>query len=147
MIDRRRLAYHGRGLVLLFAVLFLGLSLAGYDPTDPPGSASWRSQPSAPHNPCGPIGALLAHGLQSLFGASSWLVLYALMVLDLLVFRRRLVAEVPIRLLGFGFLLAVLAATIQLLAPDLPGHPPVGSGGYLGSVLATILSGRLARSA
>ncbi|HEU5117718.1 MAG TPA: DNA translocase FtsK 4TM domain-containing protein, partial [Isosphaeraceae bacterium] len=143
MIDRHRLAQHGRGLALLFAVLFLGLSLAGYDPTDPPGSASWSRHPSAPHNPCGPVGALLAHTLQSLFGAASWLVLYALLIVDLLVLRRRLVAEIPLRLLGFSFLVAVLAATVQLVAPGLPRHPPIGSGGYLGALLATVLSAQV----
>lgn len=139
MIDRRRLAQHGRGLALLFSVVFVGLSLAGYDPTDAPGSAAWFREPGPPRNPCGPLGATLAHGLMTLLGGASWLVVYGLGVVALLVLRRRLVAEVALRLLGFGFVLVVLAATVALLAPGLGGSPPVGSGGYVGAALTTML--------
>ena len=42
------------------AIVFLALSLVGYDPADPPGhGAEPANQP--PTNPCGPVGAVLAH--------------------------------------------------------------------------------------
>ena len=78
MLDRQTT---GRGTAgpsaLLLAVVFLGLSLAGYDPADPPGRAAEPAN-DPPANPCGPVGATLAHVLFARVGWSSYLVLFAL---------------------------------------------------------------------
>jgi len=139
MLDRPRWTHHGQGLALLFGSLFLALSLVGYDPADAPGLAAWHAQPQPPHNPCGPMGARLAHGLFQSIGWGSWLVLWGLFVLTGLLFRRRAVPEPGSRLLGFGLVLVALSALIQMLAPGLQPSPPVGSGGYVGGFTSAFL--------
>jgi S-DNA-T family DNA segregation ATPase FtsK/SpoIIIE len=142
MLDRRRLGRHARGLVVLFAGLFLALSLAGYDPSDPPGGSSWTPGPAAPRNPCGPVGATLAHALVATVGMASWLALYGVAVVDLLIFRRRPIPDPAPRALGFALVLATSASALQALAPGLGPGPPVGSGGYVGALAVTFLGGQ-----
>jgi len=89
------------GVGLLFACLFLALSLIAYDPADSPGSAA--SPPnSPPKNLCGPVGAMLAHVLFTTVGWAGYLFLFALAVLDWLTFRRREIPEKGLRFAGSG---------------------------------------------
>src|SRR5947209_17049945 len=116
MFDRRRWARHGRAVALLFAVAFLAISLFGYDPADPPGhSAEPPNDP--PTNPCGPVGATLAHALFAWVGSASYLVLLASAVADLLAFRRRRVADPALRVAGFALMVLVASAAVQRLDP------------------------------
>jgi S-DNA-T family DNA segregation ATPase FtsK/SpoIIIE len=141
MIDRQRLARNALGLGLLFCWLFLALSLISFEPADPP-SADVEPANSVPSNWCGPVGSLLAHVLVVTIGWASYLVLYALAVVDLLVFRRRAVADARLRILGFGLLTAVAAALVQRLGAGLlPAHA-VGAGGYLGALEVAFLGGQ-----
>jgi S-DNA-T family DNA segregation ATPase FtsK/SpoIIIE len=141
MIDRRRLASQGRAGALLFAVAFLALSLLGYDPADSPGSAA-EPPNSPPNNPCGPVGAVLAHLLFVTVGRASYLVLFSLIVLDLLLFRRRKVIDPALRVVGFGMVVAVGSALSQKFDPAHRFSPPVGSGGYVGAASASFLEGQ-----
>ncbi len=141
MIDRRRWATHGRAGALLFAVAFLTLSLIGYDPADPPGSAVQPPQ-DPPANPCGPVGATLAHLLQASIGRASYLVLFALVVADLLAFRRRKVVDPAWRLAGLALVVLVGAALSQKFDPAHPASHPVGSGGYVGAAASAFLVGQ-----
>ena len=141
MLDRQRLARKGPASALLLALIFLVLSLASYDPADPPGSAAEpANDPVA--NPCGPVGALLAHGLYQTLGWSSWVVLLILASADVLWLARRAVPEWWVRLLGFALAIAVASALVQKLAPGLEPSPPVGSGGYLGALAVAFLEGQ-----
>ncbi len=115
MLDRQRLSRNSRGLALLFACVFLALSLLGYDPGDAPGSAAYPAN-DPPKNYCGPVGALLAHVLFTAFGWSAWLILMAMAVLDGLSFRRRAVHEKGLRLGGFLLIVCVVATLIQSLS-------------------------------
>lgn len=138
MLDRQRLARHAPASALLLAAIFLALSLAGYDPADPPGTAALP--PNNPVvNPCGPVGAAIAHGLYSLVGWASFLVLYAVLAFDLLLFRRRAIPEKGLKLLGMGLMLGLTSAFLQRFGLALRPSPPVGSGGYLGALIATFL--------
>ncbi len=141
MDDGTRRRWPGRELLLLFACLFLALSLVGYDPADPPGSSALPANSPA-RNPCGPVGASLAHVLFTSIGWAAFVVLYAMGVLDGLAFRRRVIPEKSQRLAGFALLLAVVAALIQKFAPGLSPCHPVGSGGYLGAVEVAFLGGQ-----
>jgi S-DNA-T family DNA segregation ATPase FtsK/SpoIIIE len=125
-------------LALGLAIVFLGLSLLGYDPADPPGRAAEPANPRAT-NPCGPVGATLAHGLFTTLGWSSWLLPPALLVLNLLWIRRRPVPDQIGPSIGFALVLLVAAALIHKLAPTLEPSPPIGSGGYLGALVAILL--------
>ena len=141
MLDRQRLARYAPALGLLLATIFLALSLAGYDPADPPGSAASPAN-DPPANPCGPVGATLAHVLFTTVGWSSYLLLYTVLAADLLLFLRRPVPEKGMRAFGLGLIVTVLAAVIQWSCPVLRPSPPVGSGGYLGALVASILAGQ-----
>jgi S-DNA-T family DNA segregation ATPase FtsK/SpoIIIE len=138
MFNRRSLARHAKALILLFAVAFLALSLLGYDPADPPGSAA-EPPNSPPTNPCGPVGATLAHALFVMVGRASCLVLFALVVLDLLLFRRRKVVDPALRFVGFSMVVYVGASLSQKFDPTHRPSPPVGSGGYVGAASAAFL--------
>ncbi|MGE5756881.1 MAG: DNA translocase FtsK [Planctomycetaceae bacterium] len=141
MLDRQRLLRHAPGSVLLLALAFLTLSLAGYDPADVPGvAAEPPNQP--PSNPCGPVGAMLAHLLFQGLGWSSYLVLLGLGATDVLLFRRRAVPDPGLRVLGFGLTVAVAAGLVQEFGAGLRPSPPVGSGGYVGALAATFLEGQ-----
>src|SRR5438067_112139 len=74
MLDRQQLARNGPASALLLAVLFLALSLAGYEPADAPGVAAEPAN-RPPANPCGPVGASLAFVLFQALGWSSYLFL------------------------------------------------------------------------
>jgi DNA segregation ATPase FtsK/SpoIIIE, S-DNA-T family len=138
MSFRQQVLHSAPMIAFTLVIVFLGLSLGGYDAADPPGwNASPRNEP--PTNPCGPVGATLAHLLFIALGWSSWLLLLGLAVLNLLVCVRR---PVPDRLgpsLGFGLVLVVTAGLIHKLAPHLEPSPPVGSGGYIGALVAVFL--------
>ena len=92
MSVRQRVLRSAPILAFALAIVFLALSLAGYDPADPPGwGASPLNQP--PSNPCGPVGALFAHVLFTLLGWASWLVLLGLAVVNILLASRRPVPD------------------------------------------------------
>jgi S-DNA-T family DNA segregation ATPase FtsK/SpoIIIE len=83
MLDRQRLTRNGPASALLLAIIFLALSLAHYDPADPPGHTTEPAR-SSPANPCGPVGATLAHALFTAVGWTSLLVVTGLAAIDLL---------------------------------------------------------------
>ncbi|MDR3638275.1 MAG: DNA translocase FtsK 4TM domain-containing protein, partial [Isosphaeraceae bacterium] len=141
MLDRQRLARAAPALFLALGAVFLALSLAGYDPADAPGRAA--EPPNSPTaNPCGPVGATLAHALFTAIGWASYLVLVALVAADVLLFARRAVHEKGLRLLGLAFTVAVTAGLVQKFGPALSQTPPVGDGGYLGALAALFLEGQ-----
>ncbi len=141
MSDRPRLRSHGLALALLFGVAFLALSLVGYDPADPPGSAVEPPR-SPPSNPCGPVGAILAHLLFSTVGWGAFLLLYGLAVVVGLAFRRKSFPEKGQRLAGIAMVTFVLASALARFAPGLRPCPPVGPGGYVGAFAVAFLGGQ-----
>ncbi|MGC1723547.1 MAG: DNA translocase FtsK 4TM domain-containing protein [Isosphaeraceae bacterium] len=137
---RQRLLRLAPALTFLFLNLFLALSLGGYDPADAPGSGAEPANHSPLlSNPCGPVGATLAHVSFNVLGWSSWLLLLGLVAVNVLVVARRKVADRVGAALGFALLLAVSAGMIHKFAPDIRPSPPVGSGGYTGALVATFL--------
>ena len=137
---RQRLLRLAPALVFLLLNLFLALSLGGYDPADAPGSgAEPANQSPLLSNPCGPVGATLAHVSFNLLGWSAWLLLLGLAAGNVLVAARRRVVDRVSPALGFALLLAVFAGMISRYAPGLRPSPPVGSGGYVGALVATFL--------
>ena len=138
MLDPRQLKRNAPALALLFCVLFLALSLVGYDPADSPGSAVFPPN-AITKNPCGPVGAALAHVLQSVFGWASYLLILGLFVLNGLLFRGRSFPDKTSRISGFFLVLALAASAAQGLGSRLRPSPPVGPGGYLGAILTTFL--------
>jgi S-DNA-T family DNA segregation ATPase FtsK/SpoIIIE len=141
MLDRQRLLRHAPDSALLLVLIFLTLSLVGYDPADVPGvTAEPPNLP--PSNPCGPVGAMLADRLFRAIGWSSYLVLVGIGAAVVLLFRRRGVPEPGLRLVGFGLVLAVTSALVHKFGAGLEPSPPVGGGGFIGALAATFLEGQ-----
>jgi S-DNA-T family DNA segregation ATPase FtsK/SpoIIIE len=138
MSVRQRVLRSAPLIAFALAIVFLGLSLGGYDPADPPG---WSAQPvnDPPANPCGPVGAWFAHGLFVTLGWSSWLLILGLAVVNVLLVSRRPVPDRISPAVGFSLALVVVAALVHKLAPGLEPSPNVGSGGYVGALLAIFL--------
>ena len=141
MSDRRRWVGQTRSVAILFVLMFLGICLIGYDPADPPGSGREPAN-HPPANPCGPVGAVLAHLLMTTVGCGSLLLLYASAVTGLLFLRRRRCVDPPHQVAGVALLVLVTAAGLQKFAPDLAASPPVGSGGFVGSASRAVLEGQ-----
>jgi S-DNA-T family DNA segregation ATPase FtsK/SpoIIIE len=135
---RQRVLRSAPRLAFALAIVFLSLSLAGYDPADPPG---WGADPlnQPPANPCGPVGAFFAHLLFISLGWSSWLVVFGLAVVNILMIGRRSVPDRIGPAVGFVLTLIVSAGALHRLAPGLTPSPTVGSGGYIGAALAIFL--------
>ncbi|WP_422925908.1 DNA translocase FtsK [Singulisphaera sp. PoT] len=140
MIDRQRLARNGPPSFLLLASVFLALSLLSYDPADPPGRSVYPPN-SPPTNPCGPVGAALAHLLFMTMGRASYVVLLGVCSINLLWFYRRAMPEIATRLVGFLLMLIVTAPLIYKIAPNWAPSHPIGSGGFLGSLGVHFLEG------
>ena len=119
-------------------IVFLALSLAGYDPADPPGRGAEPAN-THPVNPCGPVGAALAHAMFTTIGWASWLVPPALLVVNMLLARRHPMPDKVSPTIGYAMVVVVAAATIYRLRPTLWPSPPVGSGGYGGALVAVFL--------
>lgn len=140
MLVRQRLLRSAPALTFLLVNLFLALSLGGYDPADAPGSGAEPPNRSPMlSNPCGPVGATLAHVMFNVLGWSSWLVLLGLVAVNVLVSTRRAIPDRVSPALGFALVVAVAAGLIHKFAPGLRPSPPVGSGGYAGAMVATFL--------
>jgi DNA segregation ATPase FtsK/SpoIIIE, S-DNA-T family len=138
MSVRQRVLHSAPLIAFALAIVFLALSLGGYDPADPPGhGAEPVNQP--PTNPCGPVGAVFAHILFNTLGWSSWLLLLGLAVVNLLVTTRRPVPDKLGPAIGFGLVLVVAAGFMHKIAPALMPSPAVGSGGYVGALVAIFL--------
>jgi len=136
---RERLRHSAPALALLIVNLFLGLSLWGYDPAD---AERWRSAvgdggPAELANPCGPVGARLAHAAEQFVGWGAWLLPAALAALNLLIARGRRPTDRFGSVAGFALVLAVTAALIDKFGAGLRPSPPVGPGGYIGALAAT----------
>ncbi len=141
MFDRERMTRHSLGYALLFLVVFLGLSLGGYDPADPPGSAA-RPANAPVKNPCGPVGASIAHAGYQTFGVASFGLLWGLVVVDLLLFARQRVSDPGLKAFGLLMVATVIAAAFHRFGAGLRPSPPIGAGGYIGALCVNFLEGQ-----
>ncbi len=132
MGDRPRLKTDLLAIGLLAATVFTALSLASYDPADPPAHGVFPPRPVV-HNLCGSAGALLAHALQTAVGMGAWLLLLAMIVVDARLFSRRRYEDPWVRGGGWGLLVCVACITFRQWAPGWGTGPIIGSGGYVGA--------------
>ena len=142
-MDFHRLKNDVIALLLLAAALFVGLSLASFDPADPP-STQVLPLRVTPINLCGTAGAVVAHKMRQFLGLGAWFALMTLIAYDMRLFSR----ETNRRPLwtAFGSFLAVVAfsTAVQLANPSLPGSPEAGSGGYVGALTGLTLQQHVA---
>ena len=138
MIDFRRMGLDLAALGLFAVVVFVGLSLASYMSTDPPGDTVFPPSEQI-GNLCGPVGAQVAHTALSVLGFGAYYLLFTLIVLDLRLFARTQSGDPICLSAGWTLTLAAICAGFSLLAPAI-GHTPVaGSGGRLGAAIGMAL--------
>ncbi len=146
MLENRNLRRDLVALALLALVVFLGASLATYDPADrvptPLAPLSLLYQPDALvhppnpqiHNVCGVWGALAADALLSWLGVGAYYLVVSLAVLDFQLLRRQEIDMPALRTTGW-IASMVGATTIAAIAfPWLSPGPVIGPGGYLGAL-------------
>ncbi len=132
--------FHGRlleagALLLFFAAAFLALSLASYriDPFDPSQGGS---------NLAGATGAAIAAVLVQGFGVVAWLLPLDLALLGAPLFRGRVPDNLGYRVAADVLVGVVLAALVQVTAPELTSFGSASAAGNVG-----MLFGELSRQA
>ncbi len=132
MLDYQRLRNDLLALGCLALVVFLALSMASYDPADPPASmvyparatvANWGGQP----------GAVAANGLFAGMGEAAWGLVAVLLLFDIRLFSRSETPDPGVRMIGGGLFVAAFCLVLQLLIPTWGRGPVIGSGGWLGA--------------
>ncbi len=117
---------------------FLLVSLASFDPADPPTHLVYP--PNAPaHNLCGPVGAWSAYHMVRLLGMGSWLIVLISTIYALLSLGGKRVSFVALRFVGIVMLAVSFAAFQSMLLPRSGPFPDL-AGGVIGKSAATELA-------
>jgi len=144
MWNRQGIWSYGRSLTLAFAVAFVSLSIAGYDTADPPTTYVAPAN-QTPTNPCGPVGAAIAHYTIELVGWGIVVPLVAGASATLLMFRQRPFANWGWGITGIGPLLLAISAGLTRWLPTLQPCTPAGPGGYIGAAVSIFLQQHLGK--
>ena len=144
MFDYARLRTDLMALAVLAAAVFLGLSLASYDPADPPARSVFPTR-NAAQNLGGPAGAVAAHTLIVTMGVGAYFLLVALIVADIRLFARDHVGDVTWRLVGAALMLMAVCVAGQWFLPITLVGPLTGNGGYVGAWGGILLDESLTR--
>jgi len=131
-MDLRRFRTDLLALALLAATVFVGLSLAGYDPADPPARNVYPPRAEAV-NLAGPYGALVAHHLRTSLGLGAYFLLAAMILADLRLFSRNISGDHWLRWTGALFSLVGFCLGMQRLVRSIDPNSVVGSGGFVGA--------------
>ncbi len=141
-MDLRRLRTDLLALALLAATVFVGLSLAGYDPADPPARNVYPLRAETV-NLAGPYGAVVAHYLRQGLGLGAWSLLALMVTADLRLFSRAVSSDHWLRWIGALFALTGVCIALQILAHGLDPSSLAGSGGYAGAYASVLLERHL----
>ncbi len=137
------------GVILVFAALFLMISLFSYDPSDPSWASGTYSATSVDaeaasgiHNYGGRVGAACAETLLQLIGFTSFLLPLAFLYLAMQSFRPVEKRRLPLNVLGVGFSFFILCPLFWLLLKDIAWREAaIRSGGAIGRMLGTLMVG------
>ncbi len=138
MFEDRSLKLDLCALALSALVVFLGVALWTYEPTDPPSTLVWPPSEMV-ENACGRAGALAAHYLLESLGVGAYYLAGSLAVLTLLLFRRFEIDQPVLRTVGWLISVIGLTTLAALAAPDWTPGPVVGAGGYVGAMGRALL--------
>jgi DNA segregation ATPase FtsK/SpoIIIE, S-DNA-T family len=151
MLENRKLRRDLVALALLALVVFLGVSLATYDPADrvpvPIAPLNLLLAPDALvhppnsqiHNVCGLWGALAAEALLTMLGIGAYYLVLSLAVLDFQLLRRQEIDMPALRALGWIASLFGATTIAALALPWLSPGPVIGPGGYVGALGRTVV--------
>jgi S-DNA-T family DNA segregation ATPase FtsK/SpoIIIE len=142
-MDFHRLKNDVIALLLLAAALFVGLSLASFDPADPP-STQVLPLRVTPINLCGTAGAVVALKMRQLLGFGAWFALLTLIAYDMRLFSRESSKRPLWTAVGSTLAVIAFSTAVQIANPALPGAPEAGSGGYIGAMTGLTLQQHVA---
>jgi len=125
-------------LILLAVAGFCWLSLLTFDPADWPSPKVWP-HPSPPNNICGYSGAWIAYKLFYWFGSGGYILVLFLSVGTIAAMCRGRLNDPWLRVLGVGFLVAGVAASVRMVSPGGANSLPHGNGGIVGIALVHFL--------
>jgi len=143
MLENRNLKLDLLALALLAVVIFLTAAVFSYDPADPTGALVYPQRAQAA-NVCGYWGALSSRLLFEGFGLGAYYFLASLAMLDAMLLTRRRVDQPWIRLIGWMVSMAGVCGFAALALPSLSPGPVIGSGGYCGALVKTMLEAQFA---
>jgi len=140
-------------LALLALVLFLGVALVTYHPSDlstaqpnittqPYSSSRLTPINAAAHkitNACGRSGAYVAEGLFRFFGWGAFFFVGSLLVADVWLLARRPLNDIALRVSGWVMALVGVSTMLALVGPAISPGPVIGPGGYLGAAGRALL--------
>lgn len=118
-------------IALLPAIAFVVVALVSFDPADPPANRGFPPRVE-PANACGPLGAIVATAVFQSVGLAGWLAVVFLVGLDLSLFRRRQLVDLPWRAAGVVLAMLGTATLLALFLPNAVPRPVWGPGGALG---------------
>ena len=130
-MDRREVYVRGAGLALLALALILLMSLASFNPNDPPGADHPRLDPAS--NICGIVGAYLAYTVRLFLGTGGYLIAGLMGVIGAFMLIHRDIDDRLMRGIGVAVLILSWCAGIGMLFPN--GGWPGGHGGWIGRAI------------
>lgn len=125
-------------LALAALVVFLGVSLWSYNPTDPPSTLVWPAS-AITHNACGRAGAFASHYLFESLGVGAYYLAVSLAALTIALLRHREIDQPILRTFGWAVSVIGLTTLLSLAAPNYTPGPVVGAGGYIGAMGRALL--------
>jgi S-DNA-T family DNA segregation ATPase FtsK/SpoIIIE len=132
-------------LALVATCVFLVAALVTFDPADPPAARVFP-----PHarvsNACGYLGAVVSTGLYEAFGLAAWLVVAAVVALDVALLRRRPLPDLPLRTAGAVVAVAGGCTLLTMFLPEWVERPLWGPGGRVGGMGRYLAEAYLART-
>ncbi|MCI0331853.1 MAG: DNA translocase FtsK 4TM domain-containing protein [Planctomycetes bacterium] len=145
MFENRSLKLDVCALALVSIVVFLGVALWTYHPTDAPSTLVWPPSQSA-ENACGRAGAITAYYLFESLGIGAYYLAGSLAVLTVLLLVRREIDQPVLRTIGWAVSVIGLTTLAALAVPNWTPGPVVGSGGYIGAMGRGFLESHFAQT-
>jgi len=129
------------GLVLLVLFVFLAVSIASYSTADAPNRHVFPQTESV-RNLCGPVGAHTASILLNGLGLAAFFLFIPLGIEAVQLLRGKPLDQFFLRSIGLCLVLVGISGFCGLFATSLAfmAGPVIGPGGYLGAVIAALLS-------
>jgi len=124
-------------IALVPLIAFVVVALVSFDAADPPAGRGFPPRVE-PANACGHLGAIVANAVFQSVGLAGWLAVGFLTGLDIALFRRQQLTDLPWRAAGVVLAMLGAASLLTLFLPDVVPRPLWGPGGTLGLMAAHV---------